>query len=273
MKSAESVLSRWIRNRMLTTHARHVDYGFGRDDVTVLAYFFIPNMNADREREMFKDIECAIRETWLRCGMMKTVVVVNRRIVCVERFAEVFSSHVRIEVEMSLVPGRIYTMSVDCNSRLHERFDTPYLLIVQNDGFPLRTGLDEFVGGYDFIGAPYVRDKWWLRLICRVMGCWVSNGGFSLRSHDICERAAFYWKKKYFAFPDCDDVSEDYFYTKTLPLRERDYRNHVHIADNRRGLDFSYDAMVPYKRSRLPFGFHNEQSFAVLVEKFGKQIT
>ena len=272
MKASDSILSKWMRKRMASIHHGRREYGVGRGDVTILAYFFIADMASDNEECAFGDVECAIRETWLRCGMMKTVIVVNRCIKCVERFAEGFSSLVQIQVEKTLIPGSIYTMSVDCNSRLHRRFDTPNVLIVQNDGFPLRSGLDEFVGESDFIGAPYVRDKWWLRCICHALGCWVSNGGFSLRSHEICELASFYWNKKYQTWPDCDDVSEDYFYTKTLPIRESSFRRKIKIANTRRGLDFSYDAIVPYFRSTLPFGFHNQKSFAVLMEKFSEKI-
>lgn len=264
----EAALCAWMDRRLRTAHAGKdaAAYGHGREDVTALAYHF---WEEDRFDRAFSLLECAVRETWLRCGMMKTALVVNRSSPRLERFAEAFSPWVKVQVEPSLVPGRLYTMSVDCNSRLHTRFDTPSVLVIQNDGFPLRPGLDAFVGKYDFIGAPYVRDIWWKRAVCAVLGCWVSSGGFSLRSREICERAAFYWaKKKYRTLPDCRAVSEDLFYTQTLPIRERAYRRSVRIADCRAALSFSYDAIVPYTRPTLPFGFHGAKSFVVLSEQF-----
>lgn len=258
---------------METIHANRTSYPESQHDVTTLAYFFLKPSDPEVESAAFLDTECALRETWLHCGMMKTVIVTNRQIPCLVRFAEMFSPWVRIDIEPSLIPGKIYTMSVDCNSRLHARFDTPHVLIVQNDGFPLRSGIGEFIGEYDFIGAPYVRDKWYIRAVCHALGCWVSNGGFSLRSHEICEKASFYWNKKYSSWPDCNDISEDFFYTKTLPLRERAFRKSIKIADCRRGLDFSYDAIVPYTRTTLPFGFHNENSFEILRPLLAKNVS
>lgn len=254
-------LIEWQKMRLATFHAGKVDYAAGRPDVTVLAYHF---WREDGYDEAFARVECAIRETWLHCGQMKTVVVTNRVGTSLARFAADFPC-VDMQVETTLEPGRIYTMSVDCNAKLHMRFSTPYVLVVQNDGFPLRPGLDDFVGKWDFIGAPYVRDIWWKRLVAKVLNYHVMNGGFSLRSHEICERAAFYWERRYRSLPDCTAVSEDLFYTQTLILRERAYRRAAHLPDGRAALAFSWDAIVPIARPKaLPFGFHGYRAFEEL---------
>ena len=154
--------------------------------VTVLAYYFRSLKDDGVE---FRPLSHAIRETWKHCGRLNTVLVVNEKLPSVVAFAAEHEN-VEIQIEPSLKPGDIQSMSNDCNGKLHTRFNTPYVLIVQDDGYPLRSGLEKFVGKYDFIGAPYIRDVWWKNLICGVMGCWVQNGGLSLRSKRICEAAA-----------------------------------------------------------------------------------
>ena len=150
-------------------------------------------------------------------------------------------------------------MSADMNGRLHARFTTPYVLIVQADGYPLRQGLEEFVGRYDFIGAPYVRDSWWKNAICGALNCWTQNGGFSLRSRRICEAAAKLWNGKYCGMGDCVNSSEDIFYTRFLPLHDRAYRRTFRLATNRESLRFSWDGIVPIPMPKdLPFGFHGK---------------
>lgn len=224
--------------------------------VTILAYTF-PKPGA--EDAAFEKIIAAIERTWGHVGRLKTVIVASHRFAAVERFSAEHAN-VELQVEPSLVYGDIHTMSVDCNSKLYTRFMTPYVLIVQDDGYPLRKGLEEFVGKYDFIGAPYVRDVWWKNLICRALNCWVQNGGFSLRSRRICEAAAKYWNGKYYALGKCQDTSEDLFYTKFLPLHERAYRKSFRLATNRESLCFSWDGIVPIpKPNDPPFGFHGEK--------------
>lgn len=256
-------LREWQTSRLSAVHKDmgSDDYGMGRSDVTIVAYHF---WSRDGYDAAFRRLECAIRETWLHCGMMKTVLVVNEALPCVVRFSEVFPT-VSVQVEPSLVPGKIFTMSADMNGRLALRFDTPYCLVVQNDGFPLRSGLDEFVGKWDFIGAPYVGLSWWKQLFSRLTNYHVQNGGFSLRSRVICEAAAKYWNEKYKDMGDCVAASEDIFYTGTLVRRERRYRRSFRFATTRESLSFSWDAIVPIpKPSALPFGFHGKKSLSAL---------
>lgn len=230
-------------------------------DVTVLAYHF---QNEAKYESAFAGIAHAITETWRWCGRLKTVIVVNAVGPCVQRFAAE-NPEVEIQVESSLVPGDISSMCIDCNSKLWRRFSSPYVLIVQSDGYPLRSGLEAFVGKYDFIGAPYVRDVWWKNLLCKAMNYWVQNGGFSLRSKRICEAAATYWKEKYSQRGWFPDATEDLYYTKFLPLHERDYRRKFRLATNKEALRFSWDALVPIPPPKeLPFGFHRMNSLKAL---------
>ena len=122
------------------------------NEVTVLAYHFWDDQGYDAA---FGRLALAVRETWRHCGQLRTVLVVNKTRPCIEAFAAE-NREVEVQVEPSLVPGDINSMSADCNSRLWTRFSTPYVLVIQADGYPLRGGLEEFVGKYDFIGAPYV---------------------------------------------------------------------------------------------------------------------
>lgn len=233
-------------------------------EVTVLAYHFRPRESGD---VAFEGIARAFRETWRHCGPLKSVLVVNETTPCVRRFA---ARHLNLEiqVEPSLVPGKIFTMSADMNGRLHERFSTPYVLVIQDDGYPLRPGLEDFIGKYDFIGAPYVGLQWWKRLVAGIANCHVQNGGFSLRSRAICEAAAKFWNEKYHTLGDCVASSEDIFYTQTLPLKERSYRKGFKFPSSRESLKFSWDAQVPISRpEELPFGFHGFRSFEMLKGK------
>lgn len=225
------------------------------DAVTILTYTF-PKPEA--EDAAFAKIVASLERTWEHVGRLKTVIVASHRFAALEQFVA-DNREVELQIEPTLRHGDIHTMSVDCNSKLYTRFSTPYVLIVQDDGYPLRKGLEKFVGKYDFIGAPYVRDVWWKNLICRVFNCWVQNGGFSLRSRCICEAAARYWNEKYYTLGKCQNASEDLFYTKFLPLHERAYRKAFRLATNRESLRFSWDGAMPIPRPKeLPFGFHGK---------------
>lgn len=259
-KAEADFLSNWQQARLIEDRKISA-FKSGNDRTTVLAYHFWPQDLLDSR---FDALECAILETWRHNGIMRTVIVVNTTSPGVVSFAESYAPWVDIQVEPTLQPGNLYSMSIDCNSRLHTRFKTEYLLIVQNDGFPLRPGLDHFVGKHDFIGAPNVRNKWYLQLICRMLKCQVCNGGFSLRSHKICEMAAYYWGKKYNSLPDISSSSEDYFISRTLPLKERDFRKKISMPTFTEALAFAYEAVFPFEGTTPPFGFHSPLAFKIL---------
>lgn len=253
----------WQRERLERVHAGRTDYGRGREDVTVLTYFF---WTAERAAAEWPAFECALRETWLRCGMMKTVIVVNAEHRCTAEFAAKFPM-VEIQIEPRLVPGCIWTMSLDCVTRLKTRFTTPYLLIVQNDGFPLRAGLDEFIGRFDFVGAPATRDerRGWLR----ALGFPCLNGGFSLRSRRICEKASRAWNGfwRHFIRTDSRFFSEDTFYTFTAMLSPF-YRCGLKFPTESESFGFAYESlndMISEPENFNSFGFHGQPTASRLL--------
>ena len=230
-------------------------------EVTVLAYHFWGHGGYE---DSFEKIKHAFKETWRHCGRLKSVLVVNETAPCVVQFAAE-NKNVEVQIEPALEPGNIFTMSADMNGRLFRRFKTPYVLIIQNDGYPLRSGLADFVGKYDFIGAPYIGLQWWKQCISYLTNYRVQNGGFSLRSRAICEAAARYWNDKYHKLGNCTESSEDIFYTSTLIRNERKYRRSFRLATAKESLAFSWDAIVPIpKPNNLPFGFHGSRSLNLM---------
>lgn len=259
-----SDLSCWQRDRL--PYLRQVEYVSAvTDQVTIVAYHFWDESRVDAQ---FDYLECAILESWRHCGRLKTHLVVNRVTPLLEAFAERHSPLVSLSVNDALIPGQINTMSVDCNSNLHRYFDTEYVLVVQNDGFPLRTGLTDFVGRYDYIGAPYVR-----RIVLnRALGLWprfaVGNGGFSLRSKKICERASYYWRRRFRWMPTTSRfVNEDVFYCFALPVFCPEVRRSIVYASIGEASRFSYDHLTGEGVGTLPFGFHGQAAFKYLVDK------
>ena len=226
----------------------------GPANVTALAYFFRDEASFDAK---FVHLAGAILETWRHCGKMKTVVVANRVGGALARFAARYP-WVEVQVEPSLVPGRLSTMSVDCDMRLYARFTTPYVLIIQDDGFPLRDGLDEFVSaGYDYIGAPFVRHATWFDWYPYPDWC-VGNGGFSLRSRRICRAAARYYRR-WFAKLPClwTLVGDDTFYCKTLRVFPS-YRRRFRFAPPDVAGRFSIEHNEAFgSQGGKPLGFHS----------------
>ena len=263
-QNATELLVAWQKRRLDDVHHARTGYGTGPANVTVLAYYW--GAASDRPDTQFFRIESAFRETWLNCGMMKSVIVTDRPTDEMTDFVGRFPA-VEIQVEPSLIPGNLYTMSADCDGKFAERFDTDYLMVIQDDGFPLRPGLEEFLGKWDFIGAPYVRDRFFPRLVARILNLWTSNGGFSLRSKRMCDLAARYWKEEYGSYPDCHAVGEDAYYTETLIKERREYRRTMKLADNRSAIRFAWDRIVPYDVRELPFGFHRAETFAEFLRR------
>ena len=253
-------LRAWQKNRL--AELRNAAFAKSRyfSDLTLVVYSFPDDVDGDA----FDWIECAVLQSWAVLGMLKTVIVVHRHFEKVNRFLAQYPEWIDVQVESSLLPGNIDSMSEDCDSRLHSRFNTSYCLIVQDDGFPLKDMLDDFIGKFDFIGAPYVRVSWWKNIICRILGMWVSNGGFSLRSKRICEAASYWWQKKYYRLHPSELTVEDLYYTQTLPLRHPSYRMKFKIADNRTALRFSYDDIVTQPLEEKPMGFHRASTFYLL---------
>ena len=188
MNDATELLSSWQRRRLDTVHANRTDYGHGTNRVTVLAYYW--GADAEKPDTSFCRIESAFRETWLNCGMLKSVIVTDNPTSELRAFAQKFPC-VEIQVEPSLIPGNLYTMSADCDGKFADRFNTDYLMVIQDDGFPLKPGLDEFLGKWDFIGPPYVRDRFFPRLIAKMF-----NLGNRIGCHTMRKTFGYWHYKK-----------------------------------------------------------------------------
>ncbi len=155
----------------------------------------------------------AILMTWRSCGRIPVVLVVNR--VTPALFAMTDEWGVRLLVEpqiqggggngKTLNPphpppgartGKTLNRGVILNAS--RWVDTEYVLTFQNHAFPIRPGLQDFLGEYDYIGAPWVfgKDDWITRLLLRRNGD-VGNGAFSLRSRRLCETVSWYYRRKY----------------------------------------------------------------------------
>ena len=200
----------------------------------------------------------AIAETHKYVGRCHTVIVSDRLDHGLEGVDET-------QLEPSLKDGDINSMSIDMNSRLYTRFKTPYVLIIQNDGYPLRSGIEEFIGKHDFIGAPYVRNIWWKRWISDLFKFRPMNGGFSLRSKRCCELVAKYWNEKYHNLAGSHWGSEDMFVTHFLPRHEAAFRREMRFPSIREALRFSYEEVgAPYSIEGRPFGFHRLDSLSAL---------
>ena len=254
-------LRQWQRAKLSSYGEEIPSFKHGPSGVTVLTYFFRPHETAD---SYFPYTKCALYETWRLCGAMKTVIVSHEITPPVAEFANRFPGLVEVQVEPSLKsrpPGDVDSMSMDCNANLHKRFSTPEVLIVQDDGFPLRPHLERFTGRFDFIGSPMRRPYWYVQILGRLLRDWPCNGGFSLRSKKMCELVSGYWHRHYEGKPFEVSQTEDLFYTETLPRRFRDFRRSVHIAESKPAARFCFDGCIPYRPCPDVFGFHSARGF------------
>lgn len=252
-------LREWQRRRLAQLRGASFPPSRYTADITLVAYSFPSNPDG----EAFDWIECAILQSWAVLGKLRTVIIAHKHFPKLDALASLHPE-ITTQIEPSLVPGDIDSMSADCNSRLHSRFSTPYCLVVQDDGFPLRDALSDFIGKYDFVGAPYVRISWWRNIASRIIGLHTSNGGFSLRSRRICQAAADLWQRKYARLHPSRLTIDDLYYTQTLPLRNPLFRLRFRIAPNTVAIRFSFDSIVPQPLSLSPMGFHRASSFEQL---------
>lgn len=226
--------------------------------VTALIYFFRRPSEIDAT---FPLSAAALTETWRHCGLLRTVIVTDTLSAPLRDFAARYAN-VEIQIEPDLIPGNIDTLSRDCNGKLYSRFATDYVLTVQDDGFPLRAGLTDFVGKYDFIGAATAcRDSFRGNLLCSLLHYNPSNGGFSLRSKRCCRLATEYWNRIYSHRPFTLSSVEDNFVTRFLPTRHFRFNRCVRIAPPKVANAFSYQVCPLDTPTRLPFGFHLAESF------------
>lgn len=246
----QDVLTKALRAHIKETlpHLRQTAVPPQRHTALTLLMYWFP---AD---ETWDPCEFALRQSWAVLGRLPTVLVTQRLFPALNDFAR--REHVEVQLEPSLTPGKISTMSADCIARLWTRFTTRHVLIVQADGWPLRDELNRFLA-YDYVGAPNVQAGWRGR-VADLLGLTVLNGGFSLRSRSCCRAAARSWAWKRFF---CRSIpSEDHFYSHMLWQRKAP----AHVARL-----FSLDDLesnVPVAPGSSPMGFHRATTFRVLTE-------
>ena len=229
--------------------------------VTLLIYWY-PKTAPDGSRPL-DPCEFALRQSWDVLGFLPTVVVTDRRWPALDAFAQAFG--VEIQEEPTLVPGDIWSMTLDCVARLHTRFRTRHVLIVQNDGWPLRDELDAFLR-YDCVGAPCVTPGW-RETVADLLGLTVLNGGFTLRSRRLCQAVArrWQWLWRYLLPSGHPWLSEDIFYTRTLRLADPWFRLRFRFAPARVARRFSVECLegaLPVPLGARPMGFHGRLTLA-----------
>lgn len=232
-------------------------------DVTILIYTF---PKPGTEDAAFAKIAASIEHTWRLIGRLKTVIVASHHFAAVDAFA--FANvEVEVQIEPTIVPGDIRTMSMDCIKRLHARFSTPYVLVIQDDGFPIRDNLSDFVGKADFWGAPIISDGW-KRKVAYALGLGSFNGGFSLRTKRLCEYAARMWEcvfSKVFS-EDSRFLGEDFYYTTWLKLLPTTWFR-FRFPTEQEAFRFAFDnlgGLVSCPTDVKPFGAHGPPTLKML---------
>ena len=142
--------------------------------------------------------------------------------------------------------------------RLHEYIDTPYALIVQNDGYVVNPDQwKEYFLDYDYIGAiwPLPQDDFSFKdpygNIQRV-----GNGGFTLRSKKLLSLAQelnLPWKSYYGYY------HEDGFYC--VHNRKIYEDNGCVFASIDAASEFSHESSVKENYGKIPFGFHGKNHY------------
>lgn len=261
-RAARAWLDDWKRSLLPELRTHSFPMSKYADRVTLIIYFFMPT------EETFDLFEFSVLKSWATLGKLPTTIVVDRVTDTVERFRTKHPECVRIVVEKNLVVGDIRSMTEDCIERLYTRFDTDYCLIVQDDGFPIRDRLEEFLGRYDYIGAPSVRDvpaQYWVDLT----RCACLNGGLSLRSRRICRAVAETWPRiRGGMTKDSPLYSEDVIYTQVC-CRSPIFRLRHRFPSSRQARQFSlpdFDGVVDIRQPKeVPFGVHGPSAVWQMV--------
>lgn len=218
-------------------------------DLTLLLYYFSLPGAPQAEADAF---EFALRQTWAVLGALPTVVVVPRR--TSELPAWLALPGVEVQEAPDLRPGDVSTMSRDCLLRLHTRFATRHVLVIQNDGWPLRDEIDAFLQ-YDYVGAPNVHSGWRGR-VADALCLTVLNGGFSLRSRRLCRAVASAAR----CFPSGWAPPEDRVFSRFRP-----FFRFPSAAVAHRFSEDSLDGLLPPAPGTSPMGFHRASTFAALT--------
>jgi len=239
------------------------------NDVTIIIYHFWADKDTDIK---FDETEFSILQTWLWCGKLPVKIITNRR---AQRMNVFVQQHECVDVIESarLIPGSIFSMSLDMAGYLSRYFQTKYVLIIQNDGFPLKKGLDGFLGNYTYWGAPFIKESLKQSFLEKFVSCSIGNGGFSLRHHDVCVEANRLWFKWEWLLNETRWMTDDAYYCITARFLGWQYRKVITFPSRNQAFMFGYDKLtgVPVP-DKLPFGIHGERSFEGLYDKFGSEI-
>ena len=232
-------------------------------NVSLLAYFF---WDDDRIETKFYTVECAFLCAFKTFGLMPSVLVVNKETNAIRSFCEKYG--VSLQVDKSLTGG-VPRMNLDCIQNLHTRFQTDYVLIIQSDGMPVNSGLEHFLGLYDYVGAPWPGHCHWKDWF-PYPKYGVGNGGLSLRSKRICEQAAKAYNAFWRYLPYNWLVGDDVFYCKTMPFFSRYWKHNFCFPNRNQAIEFAIEHKVPdLEMQKPPVGFHSEIGFREYVKKFG----
>ena len=222
------------------------------DALTLIAYTF----HADESR--FARVEFGILQTWRTIGKYPLVIVVDRETKPVRDFADRHADACRVVLSPDLKAGDPASMNYDCIVNMHRYFKTPYCLIVQDDGFPIRGGVEEFIGKWDYVGAPFVRDKPW-QFIADLMLINVENGGFCMRSRRCCEATAQRFQVLKDRLPESAWKLEDQFYCR-YARKNLWHRLKYSFAPASKAREFSFidvEGLIDMKTLRkIPLGIH-----------------
>lgn len=232
-------------------------------DVTALAYHY--RRTPEELDASFWITEFAFLQTFKTQGVMPSVLVVNQPTKLTTDFCSKYS--IELQIAENLIPGKdIRSLCIDLVENLHARFKTPYVLTIQDDGFPLRSGLEEFVGKWDYVGAPWVHHSNYFDLY-PYKYC-VGNGGFSLRSKHLCEVASHVYKKFFKHVPYWWYIlGDDTFYCKTLRFWFRKYMHGLNWPTLKEASCFSIENNIDMLPASPPVGFHSV-GFIAYMKKF-----
>ena len=255
MDEWQRIVLPWLRTRKFAQSAI--------DDVTLLAYFF---WDDDRIETKFYTVECAFLCAWESWGLLPSELIVNRKTDTIGKFCSQYGVHLQIDPSLT---GGVPVMNIDCIRNLHKRFETEYVVIIQSDGMPVNSGIEGFIGRYDYVGAPWPgRCHWKDWFPYPKYG--VGNGGFCLRSKRICEQAATAYEAFWRHFPYNWLVGDDVFYCKTMPFLSRYWRHNFRFPDRSVAIKFSVEYVLPDIDIVVPpLGFHAESGFREYVKRFG----
>ena len=222
-------------------------------DITAIAYHY--RKTPEELDASFWGTEFAFLQTFKTQGVMPSILVVNQRTPLVTKFCDKYS--IELQTAKNLVPGKyLRSFCIEMVENLHSRFKTPYVLTVHDDGFPLRSGLGEFVGKWDYVGAPWVRHNTYYDLYPRKY-C-MGNGGFSIRSKRLCEIASRVYKKWFKHLPYWWYLTgDDTFYCKTLRFWFRNAVRDMKWPTPEQAATFSIEHDDESLPSAPPLGFHS----------------